>query len=55
MELQVLETEGAFSLTFDGKSFDVFKNEQLERSFDKLEDAQDALWLTSVDVPDFDW
>ncbi len=55
--LMELEMEGASMIAFNTEAdqFELFTNEQIERAFDKLEDAQDALWLKSVPIPEFDW
>lgn len=63
-EMMVLEQDSGFVLALDSVTelFDVFKGEHLERSFEKLEDAQDSFWSDSVakvwrveQFPAFDW
>lgn len=58
--LMVLEQDNGMTLAFDSTSelFDVFKAEHLERSFEKLEDAQESFWVESMaekHFPQFDW
>jgi hypothetical protein len=57
MALMELDTAGNSVMAFDTEAdeFVIFTNELFDRAFDKLEDAQDEIWLKSVNVPDFDW
>lgn len=58
--LMVLEQDNGLTLALDTATelFDVFKAEHLERSFEKLEDAQENFWMESMaekHFPRFDW